>query len=194
MNRALQGLFCLMVCCGTVSAETPDRVGVPNENLLVNGDFEKGTEGWNAIWSHEAGSAQAVLDRTKRHGGAQSLRIEHTGRKDWSFGHSLNLNVHPGEIYELTAWVHVQGAGNATLGVVTRDAAGKATNWVYGGRSTHETKTWLFLRSRIIVPPGTATIWPRLIGYGPATVWCDDFVLARRGSLDALRVKDFRPR
>ena len=107
--------------------------------------------------------------------------------QDWSLEHSLELKVQPGEIYELSAWVRVRGAGSVTLGVVTRDAAGKTIDWAYGGRSTAETKAWRFMRSRFIVPPETATIWPRLIGDGPATVWCDDFVLTRQGSLAALR-------
>ena len=72
-------------------------------------------------------------------------------------------------------------------GVVTRDAANKTLDWAYGGRSTSETKGWRLLRSRFVVPPASATIGPRLIGDGPATVWCDDFVLTRQGSITALR-------
>ena len=183
--RALMVLCCLW-CCAVLAA-APDRAGAPSEQLLSNGDFEQGTEGWNAVWAREAGAVKAVIDTAERHGGAQALRIEHIGREDWSLGHSLNLKVQPGEIYELTAWLRVQGAGRATIGVVTRDAAGKTLDWAYGGRSTAETKGWRLLRSRFVVPPETATIWPRLIGDGPATVWCDDFALTRRGSLAELR-------
>ena len=118
---------------------------------------------------------------------AQALRLEHTGQRDWSLAHSLNLKVQPGEIYELSAWVRVQGPGSVTLGVVTRDTAGKTLDWAYGERSTTETKGWLCLRSRFVVPPATATFCPRLIGDGPVTVWCDDFVLSRQGSLEELR-------
>ena len=182
-------LVCLMVCCGTILAEPPDRAGAASEQLLRNGDFEQGTEGWDPLWAREAGAVKAVLDTAQRHGGAQALRIEHTGRGDWSLKHTLNLKVQPGEIYEFSAWVRVQGAGSATLGVVTRDAAGNTLDWAHGARSTTETKDWRFLRSRFIIPPETATIWPRLIGDGPATVWCDDFVLARQGSLAELRGK-----
>ena len=118
----------------------PTRAGAPSEQLLRNGDFEHGTEGWDALWAREAGAAKAVLDTAERHGGAQALRIEHTGQGDWSLKHSLNLKVQPGEIYEFSAWVRLQGAGSATLGVVTRDAAGNTLDWAYGGRSTTETK------------------------------------------------------
>ena len=190
MKRLLPVLCCLRACCGIVLAESPGSVGAVGTNLLANGDFEKGTEGWNTLWTRDAGAARAVLDTAEHHGGAQALRIEHTGEKDWSLGHSLKLKVQPGEIYELTVWVYVRGEGRASLGVVTRDAAGETIHWVHGERSARETKGWRLLSSRFIVPPGTATIWPRLIGNGPATIWCDDFSLSRRGSLDALRTTD----
>ena len=185
INRALLGLCCLG--CWANFAAMPGQADAPGEQFLRNGDFEKGTEGWEPVWAREPGAAKAVLDTVERHGGAQALRIEHSGQRDWSLAHSLNLKVQPGEIYELSAWVRVQGAGSVTLGVVTRDTAGKTLNWAYGARSTTETKGWLCLRSRFVVPPATATFCPRLIGDGPATVWCDDFVLARQGSLAELR-------
>src|ERR1035441_2675428 len=142
LGYGLAGLCCLVACCEAIRAE------VPSEQLLRNGGFEQGTEGWDAVWAREAGTARTVLDTAERHGGAQALRIEHTGRGDWSLAHSLSLKVKPGEIYELAAWVRVLGVGRATLGVVSRDAAGKTLDWALGGRSTTETKGWRFLRSR----------------------------------------------
>ncbi|MGB8353534.1 MAG: glycoside hydrolase [Chthoniobacteraceae bacterium] len=181
MNRFLLALYCAAICCGTLLADSP------GENLLKNGGFESGTEGWNPFWTRDEGAGKLTLDTAERHGGTQSARIEHTGQHDWSLAHSLILKVHPGEIFELSAWVRFQGAGNAMLGVVTRDATGTAIDWVYGGQLTRETKGWSLLRSRFIIPPGIVTINPRLIGEGPATVWCDDFTLTGQGSLDALR-------
>ncbi|MCX6926951.1 MAG: carbohydrate binding domain-containing protein, partial [Verrucomicrobia bacterium] len=187
LNRAVLVLCCLVTGCWAMLAKAPDAAGAPSAQLLTNGDFEKGLEGWDPLWAQEAGTAKAVLDTAERHGGAQTLRIQHTGRLDWSLKHSLELKVQPGDIYELTAWVRVRGAGTATLGVVTRDATGKTLDWAYAGRSTAETKGWRVLRSRFVVPPGATTIWTRLIGDGPATVWCDDFFLTWQGSLAALR-------
>jgi hypothetical protein len=163
------------------------------ENLLANGGFEKGLEGWSPFWAREPNAGKAVLDAAVRRGGAQAVRIEHAGPKDWSLAHTLQLPVKPGEILELSAWVRVQGEGHATLSVVTRDAAGKTIDWSHGGRNARETKDWTLVRSRFVVPPGTATVWPRLIGYGPSTVWMDDASLERRGTLDDLRVKGLAP-
>ncbi len=187
MNRLMLLSFCLMLCGWRVAAEAPTEAPAPRDPLLQNGGFEQGTKGWDAIWARDTGAAKAVLDTTERHGGTQALRIEHAGQRDWSLAHSLNLKVQPGGIYELSAWVRVRGSGNATLGVVTRDAAGNTIDWAYGGQSTTETKGWRMLRSRFVIPPETANIWPRLIGDGPATVWCDNFVLTRRGSVAELR-------
>jgi len=139
LNRAMLVLCGLMVCGWPNLSGGADAAGVHSEQLLINGDFEKGTEGWDPVWAREAGAAKAVLDAAERHGGVRALRIEHTGRQDWSLKHSLELKVQPGEIYELSAWVRVRGAGRVTLGVVTRDAAGNTIDSSYGGRSTAET-------------------------------------------------------
>jgi len=187
-NRLLLVMLCISVSCCPALAQSPDTGPAPGgESLLKNGAFEKGSEGWEAVWARDPSAVKAVLDPAEHHGSAQSLRIEHTGEKDWSLAHSLHLKVQPGEIYELTAWVRVQGTGGTTLGVVSRDAAGKVINWTYGAMSTHGTKEWCFQRSRFVIAPGIATICPRLIGNGPATIWCDDFALTRQGSLAALR-------
>ena len=190
MKCLLLVLCCTRICCGIGAGGQPNTPPAAAENLLANGDFEKGGEGWIPVWGHDGAAAKAVIDTTDHHGGAKSLRIEHTGQKNWSLAHSLALKVQPGEIFELTAWVRVQGTGSATLGVVTRDADGKTVNWAFGGRSVHETKAWSCQRSRFIIPPGVSVIQPRLIGDGPATIWCDDFVLARQGTLAALRQPD----
>jgi len=156
-------------------------------NLLLNGGFEKGLEGWHTLWTRDAGVGTASLDTAERQRGAQAVRIDHEGAQDWSLGHTLTLEVRPGDIYELAAWVRVRGAGAATLGVVTRDPAGRTLNWMYAARRARQATDWQFLRARFAVPSGAATIWPRLTGYGPATVWCDDVVLERQETLDALR-------
>ena len=188
MTRLGVLLCCMGICCGKILAESPDGARATGGALLQNGDFEKGTEGWNPVWAREPGAVKAVLDPAAPHGGTQSLRIEHTGSKDWSLARSVNLNVQPGEIFELSAWCRIQGPGRVTLGVVTRDAADNVANWEFGGKSAHEANGWRCLSTRFVVPAGIATICPRLIGDGPVTVWCDDFSLIRRGSLAELRV------
>lgn len=172
---ALAAIFCTITALGA-------------ENLVVNGDFEKDLSGWNRFWSRTPGGSAAVQAQ-KVHGGRQAVRIEHTGSADWSFQQTTPLRVKPGDIYELSGWVRVEGQGNVSLCVTLYDAAGKAVDWSYGESTSTATDAWRPLRSRFIVPAGTATMLPRFIGYGAATVWADDVVLVRSGSLDALRAK-----
>jgi hypothetical protein len=159
------------------------------ENLVKGGDFEQGIAGWHPFWSRDS-AGRAVLDRDAKRGGRQAVRVEHTGKRDWSLAQERWLEVEPGQIYELAGWVRVQGEGSATLSVILRDSKQKVLDWSFAGRTVHETKDWRALRSRFVVPPGTAAMQARLIGYGPATVWFDDASLATTGTLEGLRVRD----
>jgi hypothetical protein len=159
------------------------------ENLLEGGDFERGMAGWSELWTRTPGG-NTVLDSGLRHGGRNSLRIEHTGPRDWSLQQEKPLPVKPGQIYQLSGWVRVQGEGNTTLCVTLRDAQDQVTDWAFGAASSRETPGWRELRSRFMIPPGTKTMLPRLIGDGPATIWLDDAVLTLAGSLDTLRAKN----
>ncbi len=190
IRRAVIVLGCMGLCSGRLLAQTADRFAATDKNLVVNGDFEAGTEGWDALWTRDLGAGEAALDSRERHSGVRAIRIEHRGDRDWSLAQTLRLDVNPGEIFELSAWVRLQGNGNATLGVVTRDANGQVLSWDYGGRTEHKTKTWVPLRTRFIIPNSVASIQCRLIGYGPATTWLDDAVLTRKGNLSMLRNKD----
>jgi len=169
----------LLIACATASAA---------ENLLPNGDFEQALSGWSALWTRTPGG-RAVADSQIHHGGQHSVRIEHTGSQDWSFQRQEPLEVLPGQIYELSGWVRLQGEGDATLCVSLRNTKDEATDWAFGAATTRATAEWRQLRSRFLVPQGTKTIHPRLIGHGPATVWLDDVALSLRGTLDALRAK-----
>lgn len=161
----------------------------PEKNLLVNGDIEQGLAGWSELWTRTP-AGKLVLDKMERHAGAQGVRIEHSGRQDWSLAQQRPLEVKPGEIYELSGWVRVQGKGDATLCVTLRTAEDKVTDWAFGGRTTGATDGWRQLRSRFVVPASTKTMLPRLIGNGPATVWFDDARLVLQGSVDGMRPSD----
>jgi len=160
-----------------------------DENLLLNGDFEQGLAGWTELWTRLPGGKMA-LDGDVRHGGSRAVRIDHRGQEDWSLSQQQARKVEPGEIYELSAWVRVRGAGSTTLCVTPRDGNGKVTDWVFAGQTAQAGDDWQLLRSRFVVPPGVKTMLPRLIGHGPATVWLDDARLHLEGSVDDLRAED----
>ena len=173
----------------TVLALDTGLVASAGESLLTNGGFERGLTGWSKPWSRTP-SVRAAPDETVRHGGGVSARIEHTGSRDWSFGPEGRLNVRPGEIYELAAWVRARGTGRATLCVVLRNARGRVMSWAYGARTTRATTGGRRLRSGLVVPPGAARLGPGLLGDGPATVWIDDAVLTLEGTMSDLRARN----
>ncbi|MCU0981573.1 MAG: carbohydrate binding domain-containing protein, partial [Pirellulaceae bacterium] len=156
------------------------------DELVVNGGFERGRTGWSEFWSRTPGGT-AVLDAERVHGGKQALRVEHTGSQDWSFPQQRKLDVQPDQIYELTGWLWVEGSGDATLSVILYDAQNDAIDWSYGGQTVKAADRWQPVRSRFLIPRGAATIVPRLMGTGPATVWLDDADLKPAGSVQQMR-------
>jgi hypothetical protein len=159
------------------------------DDLLVNSDFERGREGWSDFWSRTPGGS-ATLDTERKHSGKQSLRVEHTGTQDWSVSQTQRLDVQPEQIYELSGCLWVEGQGDAMLCVILYDAQNKALAWSHGGQTVRAADGWQQVQSRFLIPRGTATIVPRLIGNGPATVWLDDAQLKPAGSVQDMRTAE----
>jgi hypothetical protein len=159
-----------------------------NKNLLTNGDLEQGLTGWNKLWTRTPGGRVAI-DTELYRSGKQSVRVEHSGQQDWSFHQERTLSVEPGQIYELTGWVRVEGEGTATLSVTLRGENDQVIDWAFGGVQSRASDKWRKLHSRFIIPAGGRTMHPRLIGHSPATVWLDDATLSLVGSLEQLRTK-----
>lgn len=168
------------------------QAGLPQDNLIVGGDFEQGLAGWSKPWSR-SGEVAVEIDSAAKHGGRQAVRVKHTGAEDWSLPQEQRLKVAAGEIYELQGALRVEGEGAAELCVVLYDAEGKAIDWSFGGRGVRQQEGWQQVRSRFIIPPGAAEMWPRLIGSGPATIWMDDAALRRAGSLAEMRSRELPP-
>ena len=61
----------------------PKGAACGSENLIRGGDFEQGMSGWSSVWAREP-PIRAVLDTEVKHGGRQSVRIEHGGSRDWA--------------------------------------------------------------------------------------------------------------
>ena len=88
----------------------------------------------------------------------------------------------------------IKGTGNTSIGVITYDEKGKALEWAFGERTAAGPRDWHLLRSRFVIPRNVVAIGPRLIGYRPATVWVDDFSLAKEGNVMEMRPKDMPER
>ncbi len=172
--------FSLLLVALMVSTATADA------NLLKNGDFEQGLTGWNIFWSRSGGgSAQLATQHAQQ--GKQAVHIKYAGKEDWSFPQTESLAVKPGDIYELTGWIRIQGEGSASLSVILYDADHQALAWDFGGRPNHEVAQWQEIRTRFMIPPEGKTITPRLMGLGPAEIWLDHVSLVKSGTVADLQ-------
>jgi len=159
------------------------HVAAADENLLSNGGFENGMQGWNKAWSRVPG-VKSTLDEQTRHDGKAALRVEHDNAEDWSVNYGTTLTVKPGDVFELSGWLRTQGEGDIGLSVTLYDAQKKALEWTYGSRSVRGTTDWQRVQSRFLIPADGATILPRLTGHGKATVWADGLELRRSGRIE----------
>ena len=180
----MRSLICLIFLTAACAAASLSN------NLVTNGGFESGLKAWRPLWTRQQGLGSVVLDRQVFRNGKASARIEHAGTNDWSFEPELRVPVQPGDVFELGAFIRIQGSGTATLCVSTWDGRGQNVSWSYGERSLQANRDWTRLRSRFVVPQGVTQIQPRLIGYGPATLWVDDYSLIQQPALDQMRARD----
>lgn len=161
------------------------------ENLVYNGGFEAvragQAEGWGTLWTREAKAGEMALDEAVRHGGRYAVRVEHQGAQDWSLNAVKRLKVRKGDIFELSCWVKVRGAGDVTPCVAAYDKDGKAVDWSLGGHTAGATDEWVQLTSKFVIGGDAVEVQPRVIGTGAATVWVDDYALARTGNVEDLR-------
>ena len=159
-------------------------------NLIPNGDFESGLSGWGELWTREPEAGRVFLDERIYRDGKRSARIEHRGERDWSFDPDLHLQVRPGDLFKLKAWVKIEGRGSATICVVTYDEKDDVIRWVFAPKSARGPCDWHLLLARFVIPRGVSKIRPRMIGSGPATVWLDDFSMEREGNVMEMRDKE----
>ncbi len=162
---------------------------IAGESQFRNGGFESGLSGWR-LWSRTPDALRSAIESKSVHSGQAALRLEHHGEQDWSLEPSPRLEVQPGDLVELNCWVKVTGGGTATLCASTWDAEGKVEAWSAGERTVAEGADWQDLQTRVVASANVRQMQPRLIGYGPATVWVDDYAVARRGNVHALRSRD----
>ena len=165
------------------------HVATAEQELLTNGDFEQGLTGWNPFWSR-SGGGEVGIDTAEAHQGDQAVHIQYDGNEDWSFPQSKSLAVQPGDIYQLTGWLRIQGEGSASLSVILYDRQGKSLSWDFGGRPHSHGEQWRHVQRRFVVPQEGATILPRLMGHGAAQIWLDDVSLVKTGSVRELQTRE----
>ncbi len=175
------------LACGVA----PQANAVP---LVINGVENAGFEatgaatpdaiptGWTAFWARDANGGEMALDETVRHSGERALKVTHRGALDWSAAQAKTINVTPGDIFSMRAWLKSEVMTDAEIGVIARRADGTAIDWMLGRTPTSGTHDWRLFSRRFVVPPDCAKIQFRLTGNGPGTVWMDDAELLKTGN------------
>jgi catechol 2,3-dioxygenase-like lactoylglutathione lyase family enzyme len=158
---------------------------------IRNGGFEAGLDDWRPLFTREPHTGRVTVERRDVHSGQGAARIEHTGQKDWSFDSAERLAVVAGDVFELQAWLKVEGAGSANLCVSTWDNHQQVVSWSWGAQAARTETGWQLVRCRFVAPDGVGQIQPRLTGNGAVVVWADDFSLEKKFNLAALRGSEF---
>ncbi len=182
---AISALFCLLL-----SAHAAD-------NLIPNGGFEEVADGrpvrWNGLWCRDGKQAgRLTIETTGTADGRNAVRIEHTGRRDWSLQPQVRLDVKPGDMFVIEGRLRTAGNGTATLCAILYHGS-KAVEWAAAGRTLSSQSDWKQVRSRLVVPAGVNAIVPRLIGNGPATVHFDAFSVVKEGNIEDRRPPGLPP-
>ena len=120
------------------------------------------------LWSRDPQAATFSKD-------GEVYKVVHTGEEDWAVSEGKRFNVKPGEVFEIKIDAVIEGTGNASISVVTRDKDGQTISWDYGHKELERSKERKTVNIKFAVPRGVATIEPRIIGYGPATVHAAHF-------------------
>ncbi|MDO4586277.1 MAG: glycoside hydrolase [Planctomycetia bacterium] len=154
--------------------------------LSTNGLFgeEWQLDSQSPIWSRDQNSIAISEEPAEMFKNQPSTKIVHWGNQDWAVRLPQQIKVQPGDVFELSCSVKLEGNGSTETGVILYDGE-KPIHWNYGGKGISSTNDqWTHLQSTFIVPQNVSKIEPRLIGYQPATIWFAHYQIKRTGRLE----------
>ena len=128
-------------------------------------------------WSRKTGAAKLTV----RADGSFELR--HEAKVDWAVHGLKPIAVKGGDAFRLSctseALADAAGNGEYALGVILRDAKNEVLSWCYGERRAEPGKP---VACEFLVPPGAASIEPRVTGSGRTGVVVRDFRVESLGN------------
>ena len=168
---------CWCVAWALLAAGPRFAVGGEAPNLLANGGFERGTDGWQpdaSLKRHGAFTAGADAKRGGKVGVLENRSTEHL------VAVSQTLPASRGKLYVLTGWSRSTKLGSgAGVAVLALDAQGR----VLQRRWLHQIPewgigSWREFRGQYRPPKGATQLRIALSVYKHGTVWLDDLTLA----------------
>ena len=132
-------------------------------NLLVNGDFSKGIEGWEFNSNRKQG--QATPDDTEKHEGHPSVRIDNLGADDSHL--SQKVTVKPATRYRLTGWARTRGVAGDDPKNTAGASVGVRGSFLMSKPPVNKTQGWKHLSVEIVTVAETEiSVGPRLGSFG----------------------------
>lgn len=165
-----------MVCCLLLAA-----LAAPG-NLLRNGDFEAGLEGWpyaNAWYAQPAGGpvSEAVVGEGEGRGGSRALKLIGGGQRGIAL---QSAPAYPGR-YRVTGWVKCAGLGDVTGGVLVEWLA--ADKYLSGTSviKLNGDADWTRFDTVVTAPATTRIVHFDLLTDAPndGTIWFDEVTMTR---------------
>ncbi len=127
--------------------DVPDIPDVPGTNVVVNGDFENGINGWNL-----AATALVVGDDT--HAGNGALKLENPTA--WGEAATQVVTVEPNTEYTIT-WYTKRVSGNGAFNLFTMNNNGYANLTTVSGQNWMNETSGNWVKNEYVVNTGDAT-------------------------------------
>ena len=165
-------------------------VRADGENLLNNGNFEKGLEDWEGIWSRDGSQCAGfeLVNKTQSasnvHSGTYAGHITHTCDCDWSVILRQHINVTYESRYEVSYWTRVKDDPTFKIGAIAYNATGSVLSWeISDAQVTSDTNgEWVKVTGHVwITINGTSYIALRCVGEGQGEAYIDDITLKSVG-------------
>lgn len=214
-SRTIKASFCIAFITAALgmhraatAQEEASQIDVPDlkwgPNLLDNGDFEEGLEGWQerlgAIQPGAETYSTFATDFGVFHSGGVSLRLQgDIGTTRWRTAESFPVDVIPGRQYSLSGWLKtadVEQEGeqwfNANLYLQFLDRRGAmvpiGVQPVRGTRKLRGTKDWTEVIVQVKAPDNAASVRVGAALTCSGTMWVDDITLRQASSIDFKRL------
>ena len=145
---------------------------------LLNGDFERGLEGWGTAnsWYERpqgAGLSKVVVAEREGRNGSKALKIVGEGKRNLAI---QALPAYPGR-YRVTGWIKCEKLDVGQAGVLL-EWMGRGSKWMRGDWAVQVsgTRDWRQFDATLEAPSGTRSVHFDLIATEPnhGIVWFDD--------------------
>lgn len=160
------------------------------DNLLANGGFEKGLDGW--IFADNSGNTTQAFDAQVKKEGRQSVHLMKTGGPPFDLLRADVGALRAGSKAAVTAWFKAENVQNGWFKIFFYDKSGEVIEQGNDVKPLAGTYDWKEITIENRVPKKTASAAVFVLIVQPGELWIDDVRLTGRG--DDRKPETKRPR